>query len=53
LDLMNVFNKHYALVVYQNPDAVYSLSHQSAYGKSMTSQFQGPRQFRFGLRWRF
>jgi len=52
LDIMNIFNVNYALVVYTNPDAVYSNGH-NAYGKSMTSQFQGPRQLRLGLRWRF
>ena len=52
LDIMNIFNVNYALVVFTNPDAVYSNGH-NAYGKSMTSQFQGPRQLRLSIRWRF
>ncbi len=53
MDVLNVFNKGYELVVYNQPYAIYSLSRQSAYGRSVSGQFLGPRQFRFGIRWRF
>ncbi len=53
MDVLNVFNKGYELVVYNTPYAIYSLSRQPAYGKSVSGQFLGPRQFRFGIRWRF